>query len=262
MSELAHLQRRFLAALTSPESSDELALRGTQSFPAPRGLGVYQSAYLQRLVDCLSNSFPALVALLGPEAFSALAAEYVLACPPNAPNLAALGAGFADHLDATRPEGERFAFTAELARYERAIDEVFDGPGAEGLDPLDAAALQGLSPEDWSLCRLTPTPALRLLRFAFPVDDYWDAVRDLAPGALAPSPPERTPQWIALTRRDYVVRRLVCDPGAWSLLERLCQGATVGEGLEGLEGGVDPVALQRWFARWMAEGLFVGLKRC
>ncbi|MDP6944708.1 MAG: DNA-binding domain-containing protein [Myxococcota bacterium] len=164
---LPELQAWFMRAVTAGvEVEAEAHLGGPPRFPAHEGLAVYANAYVARLVECLAESFPVVARVLGEEAFGALAADYLRACPPSSPNLSNLGAGFSRHLDATRPvDAEGWGeCLVSLARYERAIEEVFDGPGPEAGAALTLADLHGLDPGAWAASRLLPNPALRLLR--------------------------------------------------------------------------------------------------
>jgi hypothetical protein len=267
---LVDLQRWFMEAVTGGSTRAEEHLAGTARFSATEGLSVYTNAYLERLVTCLLESFPAVARAVGEEAFRGLAVEYLHACPPAGPNLASLGAGFPPHLAATRPSdaADWADCLVELARYERALDEVFDGPGSEGGDSLSVEGLAAISPDAWASSRLVPSPALRLLRLAYPVDDYWGAIRSLEEGGVAPALPARRRQLVALSRRDHVVRRLVLDPDEFALLEGLLSGQPIGVAIAAVSGASSRAdhaleeALTRWFARWMREGLFVGLARC
>lgn len=266
MSPSVHdVQRRFLQAVVSSGPDESGDLSDSPQLSAQDGLAIYANAYLARLVGCLSESFPAVAKTVGDEAFAALAVDYLGAYPPRGPNLASLGEHFAAHLEATRPEdaGDWAACLADLARLERAIEEVFDGPGSEGEDAGFAAQLATLGPDDWSRARLVPNPALRLLSFAFPVDGYWSAVRGLDQELpQLPQLPVRAAESMALNRREFVVRRLLLDGEEAQLLERLVAGDPVGVAIAGCAAAASEAQLQGWFARWVREGVFVGLECC
>ena len=55
---------------------------------------------------------------------------------------------------------------------------------------------------------------------------------------------------------------MVCEATEFEILGWLSQGAPIGEALTGSGLEVTPDDVQRWFARWMTEGLFVALERC
>ncbi len=65
----------------------------------------------------------------------------------------------------------------DLARLERAVNEVFDGPGVEGQPLLDLARLVAISPQHWPATCLVCVLCLRVVELQFPVNDYFTAVR-------------------------------------------------------------------------------------
>jgi hypothetical protein len=264
VEEWVEAQRWLFHAVTEGASGASNYLLGTEMFPAERGLAVYANAYFVRLIQCLAESFPAVARTLGEEAFGELAVDYLRASPPTGPNLATLGQGFAVHLDATRPDsmGAAGRSLVALARYEWALDVIFDGPGAEGAKGIALDDLMPLSPGAWVETRLIPNPALRLLYLEVAVDEHCHAVRALSPEVRVPSLPLEGPRWLALSRRDFVVRRLICEPEEFEILSRLASGSPIGEALMGSGLEITPGQMQRWFARWMTEGLFVALERC
>jgi hypothetical protein len=77
------------------------------------------------------------------------------------------------------------------------------------------------------------------------------------------TPPERGETWLAITRRNYVVRHLPLMPLEAALLDSILGGATVGDALDRMElpADLDPQAfagtLRGWFERWSAEGFFL-----
>lgn len=151
-------------------------------------------------------------------------------------------------------------FVIELARFEQAIDEVFDGPGLEGQASLLAEQLADCSPEALAQSRLVPAPCLRLLRFAFPVNDYFSAYRR----GESPDPPAPQESFVALHRVNYAVRRHPLTRAQFLLLSALVEGRSVEEAIESV--GPDLVAsgeapqLREWFAAWAAAGFFERLE--
>src|SRR6185503_263967 len=93
--------------------------------------------------------------------------SYLAACPPSHFSLYALGARFADHLEATRPAedepGAPSALPAALARLERARAEAQRAEGVENRSGPDAGADSALMPG----VRLRLPDSVRLLRLDF-----------------------------------------------------------------------------------------------
>ena len=258
---LAELQAWMMQAIASRENDVAGAVervRPSQSQSSSQRLAVYQHAYLARLQECLRDSFPVLVIALGRETFDQFAAEYVVRYPPASYTLNRLADHFVEHLLATRPVDIPSPgwpdFLIELARLERMIEEVLDGPGLEDSPPLDVSELVGRSADQWSELRLVPAPCLRTLSFAFPIDDYYSAVKQ---DQSRSSWPEPSSTWLAITRRDYVVRRIPLEQAEHQLLSALIAGQSVGESLSASNATVEQVA--DWFSAWGRLQLFIRL---
>ncbi len=203
-------------------------MRGTPRLPAEARLRLYSRDYHLRLLDCLRASHPALRELLGAELFEAFALDYVQARPSRSYTLGQLGAGFVEHLERTRPTGEEWALlVCELVRLERAVAEVYDGPGVEGERILTAEELPA-EPAPWQLRASVgagPLPAAgahTLPRRPLPANRS----RRRTPGDA--TRPGRAP-WHSAAAGAGVVTVTDLDADRYAALEALVAGATVGE---------------------------------
>ena len=239
----------------------ERVLRSGASLSASEGVEIYRRAYRSRLVECLDDDYPTLRYALGDEAFSSLARAYVVRHPSSSPNLN----GFGRHMAAfcrTRPEPWA-AFAAELATLEWALVEVLHAPVAA---PLPPDVLAALPPERWPGVRLRASRALRVLRFAYPVDAYLQAFRE----GRSPALPAESPSATAVYRQRPRLWRQALSPPMAELLEALIAGRPLGEALAALErtlaraGAGGPVVagpeIMQWFQAWVAAGFFAGLE--
>jgi hypothetical protein len=283
------VQRWFQAVVTHPEGVEggaeseeaqrlirlkrgelEAVIGRSKSLTAAERLGIYANAYYARLLECLAAFFPMLQKTLGEEIFEGFAFEYLQHYPSRSYTLDRLGENFARFLEETRPapeEGEELGavgwphFLIDLAALEHAINRVFDGPGAEGRPLLTTEALQSFPAERFAEARLEPVPCLRLLSFRFPINAYYTAIRSAEDGEEVPVP-DPAPEHLALTRRDFVVRRYPLTPAQHALLEKILAGAPVGEAIaaaaetSGLDDDTLAAELQSWFRLWVAEGFF------
>ena len=284
---LDSLQRWMLAVITHPAgvaagaatgegrlaALDEAILPSLRQTAAER-MAVYSSAYFARLLEVLRELFPCLRHAVGDELFDTFAVEYLQAHPPASYTLHRLADRFADFLETTRPADDgSLAFVVDLARLEHAIDQVFDGPGPEtgsGVfggakstilvdstppktpDPLATAVATGQAP-------LALVPGLRLLAFRFPVSTYFTAWK----AGRQPAWPAASEQFVALLRRDYIVRRHELSPVQFQLLGRLAAGQSLDDSLAALAAhasSIDDLArdVQQWFTHWSASGFFAG----
>ncbi|MFD4531703.1 putative DNA-binding domain-containing protein [Kitasatospora sp. NPDC058397] len=188
-AHLAELQHWLQAAVLHATGPDQEGGAAADQVLTPSGrltagerLDIYRRGYRLRLLACLRSCFPALRRLLGPEAFDALATEYLSTCPPRSWTLEHFADGFASHLATTRPDLDPpgrdvdpwVQLIVELAGYERAFVEVYDAE---------------------------PARACRVLACRHPVHRYAAAV---ARGE-DPQPPAARPVLLLLRRRDHGV---------------------------------------------------------
>lgn len=296
--ELGQLQNWLQAVITHPGAAAE----GVQSssaqeiLPLPAGdvaavippsstmsglerLDIYATAYWARLLECLRAEYPRFARAVGDELFDSFALEYLRQYPSRSYTLGKLGAHFAQFLADTAPEDGApdetgseeidLRFLIDLARLEWAFGEVFDGPGVERVAPLSTAEIEGIAPDAWPGAKLACAPCLRLMRLDYPVQEYYRTLRTDA-GAddsePAPTPPEPGDTWLAITRRDYVVRHLVLDRVEHALLAAILRGETIGTAIAEaaelvLESDSPRFAAQlgAWFERWTTEQFFTGI---
>jgi hypothetical protein len=89
--------------------------------------------------------------LVGDQVFDLFASAYIAALPSRSYSLYGLGAGFADFLEATRPEGTGpasiEAIPASLTRLERAMAEAQRAVGTEALPGGDLPGIQADTPD-------------------------------------------------------------------------------------------------------------------
>jgi len=248
----------------SPDELESVVTR-SRALSARERLDIYANAYFARLIECLREEFPALKHAVGDELFDEFALRYLHDRPSRSWTLARLGAGMAEHLSLTRPprEGDDpdwADFLVDLATLEWTMGEVYDGPGLEELEPMDVGRLSQVPPERFGDLVFTVGPCLRLLTLRFPVHEYCSAVRK----GGDPEIPAAAPTRLAISRKDFIVRRRALEDAEFPLLQSIVRGATLGEALHALdelEVGPDLAAdLRRWFAVWAAEGYVVGAK--
>lgn len=226
-------------------------------------LAVYGDAYHARLIECLATEFPATRRLAGAEAFGNFVIEYVTSFPSRSYTLARLGDHFAEHLQRTRPpraaaesSPDWADLLVDVARVERCLSEVFDGPGDEETQTASQAP-----PAADPLCvQLRTAQSLRLLEVRFPV---LDVLREFGTGTFT-SPPQPRATFLAIHRRDYRVWRRELSPAAHAFLGALHSaeplGAAVGAAAACWEGPAQelPVAIQDWCHDWTSAGILLG----
>jgi hypothetical protein len=229
-------------------------------------LEIYAQAFYARLLECLREEYPAVKQALGQELFHQFALEYLQQYPSRSYTLGQLGNNFPQYLAESRPvaevqdaHGMHWAeFLIELARLERTISDVFDGPGLEEEPGLEPDQLLAIPAERWPYMRLEPAPCLRLLAFKFPVNDYYTAFRQ----QQAPAMPEPAETFVAVSRREYVVRRHPLTKMQYLLLKAVEAGESlsmaIGRAADGAPYEFETSARQLggWFQHWAGEGFF------
>lgn len=251
----------------------ESVIARSRSLSGAERLAIYHNAYFARLVECMRSIYPMLVRAIGEDAFDALSAGYLNACPSRSYTLDRLGDAFPRFLDETRPDRDQNGqpteewpdFLVDLAQLEWTIGQVFDGPGIEGKPTLTSEQLLAIDRERWPALRLLPAPCLRTLAFRFPVNDYFTGLRELPDKTDPPEFPPGDPSWLALSRRDYVVRRHALERPQFELLTALIEGESIEAAIERLAAGAAMSIgdlsshLRDWFRIWTAAGFFVGI---
>lgn len=280
MPDLDRLQRWFQAVIMHPDGivpgvlgpearqhmelapdAMECVVTRSRSLTAVERVAIYGRAYHARLTECLEAEFCVLRQALGEDLFRMFARAYLSNCPSQSYTLANLGKGFPGYLHDTRPaesaEGKEEAwpdFIIDLARFERAFSEVYDGPGVEGGAVLSAEGLWTLlTDQDWQV-RLAPAESLRLLTFQYPVHDYFDAARH----GREPELPAPAETFLAMNRRNYVVTTIELSATQHALLSGLLEGQTVGQSLQ-RAGASLPDERQQLIAcieKWSTQGFF------
>ena len=269
----AGAQSEAADAAISGVAIDEIACDSTRQTAEER-LAVYAHAYWARLLECLREEFPVLRNTVGDEGFDGLAVGYLVSHPSTSYTLGRLGERLPEYLRSTTTGDATDVFlelVADLACLERAVNDVFDAPGGETLGYLTVEQLDRVVPEDRGALQLRLLPTVRLLAFCTNVNDYFTGMR--AAAETLPTP-ELCHTFVALTRRDYVVRRLSLTAIQFKLLTVIAAGQSLNDALQTVcdrqaslkpkvssdVESVDSGTLRTWFADWARVGVFAALE--
>lgn len=257
--DLAATQRWMQEALLRPERLEdaEKIVPPTTNLTGSEQIAIYQRSYALRLLACMREQFPALTHVLGAELFNDFAREHLRDRPAESWTLHDLGRRFPNYLSETRPDSDGpeawIDFIIDLARFERKIFVIFDAPGGE-----ETILAEPFTPDS----RLVLQPCFDLGSFSFPVARYYHAVK----AGTEPPLPAPQPSYIALVRRDYVVRTISVTPLQFNLLQLMRDGMTLDDALSKLAEvqDHDEGALRHSWnsnseprASWMKAGFFV-----
>ena len=256
-------------------SDVEQVIERSEAQTSVERLSIYANAYYARLLECLGEEFPVLRQTLGEETFNGFAFGYLQSYPSQSYTLGKLGENFARYLTETRPaEVDSFDLPAEpdsgdmpanwpeflidLATLEWTFSQVFDGPGVEHETLLTSEQLQAIDAEQWPAARLEVVPCLKLLALRFPVNAYYTAMRR----DENPPLPGTAASWVAITRREFIVRRHELNLRQFELLSALAAGETIGAAIERAAAAPGAnveqfiVELGDWFREWAANDFF------
>lgn len=267
MLSLRELQLRFMAALgegarragiagaaPSPATHDAALLalvEGSDALCPAERLQIYTDMYRARLVDVLREDFPRVLAILGDDAFAAVACRYLAWCPSTRPSVRHVGERFADFLgtDPSTPE-----ILADLARLEWARVEAFDAPDAE---PLRVADLQSVPPTAWPSLRFRRIPASLIVESAWPVDRLWAGAG--MPGDAALDAPRAEATTIRVWREEWSVSHAAMGAAELRAFRALDRGDTFAGLCAALETDDDADSAARAMGaillRWIEDGL-------
>jgi hypothetical protein len=249
---LLDLQRRMAADVRRPLTSDfdmqtvaedgqstavmvSRYIKPSATLSSSERLEIYNRQYWFRVIDAISEDYPALSAIVGPKRFDVLIRAYLSENPSTSFTLRNLGKNLPAWL-ARHPEftGRRHALAVDTARVEWACVEAFDGAT---LPPLTESGAQLVS----TATVLTLQPHLQLLQLRYPADDIVIAVhrgkRDaeiVSNAATMRKRParERLPKtrrsdvWLAVHRYDDSVYHSRLTSVQFRLLSALCDGHT------------------------------------
>lgn len=231
----------------------ETAIVGSERLSAKQRLEIYVVSYRARLIECLRAEFPVLRRFVGDQVFDLFAGAYLGAHPPSSYTLFDLGVGFADFLEATRPQphdgrGTLDALPASLARLERALAESERALGVEAR--ADALALPLFDILYLHALRVKTPESLKLLQLDFDFSGLLaDAAAERPPGMplVADTP-------VAVARSRYRVRAHKLEAWSFAFLRRLgAQGCGVPEAIADVasELGAAPDALGARVLAWL-----------
>jgi hypothetical protein len=254
----------FAGAVMTPESEPRLSDREAEQWltSGPRlsaleRLEIYRRGYHARLVECLADDYPGVRHALGRDTFDGLCRGYIARYPSGGPNLNRFGQRMASFLRDEGPQPIR-AFAADLATLEWAIVEVIHAASAP---PLTLETLGDVPGEAWPAIRLEASTAVRLLRFEYPVNSYFRALRDKGEDPPVPAPSSAA---TVVYRSGPTIWRTDLTAPMFQVLSALLMGERLANALARAEQSLAHLPeseasarVRGWFADWVGSGLFV-----
>ena len=172
---------------------------------------VYRHAYVARLVEAMRKEHEVLHSFLGDDTFDEMAAAYVTAHPSRHPSIRWLSRHLPAFLTDAEPYSD-YPVVAELAAFEKALNDAFDAPDGS---VLTAEVLGAIPPEAWQDLVVVTHPAAHRLDFATNAAAIWTALRaeETPPDAETLAEPakilvwrhETTPMWRELSAEEAMM---------------------------------------------------------
>jgi hypothetical protein len=215
---LADLQRAFQDYVLVSGDSFKAAVRDTRKADRATLLDVYRDGYALRLIEVLTNDFPGVVAMAGPDDFDQLARAYIAAHPSRHPSVRWFGGGLADFI-ATTPPYDKSPAAAEMARFEWALGEAFDRPDDR---PVTADTIMAVPPEAWETIAFAPLPSLRLLRFDYDVPPAWQRRDEVEAGMLEVARTDEPLAWV-IWRPEHISNFRSLQPDEAAMLAAMIE---------------------------------------
>ncbi len=219
-------------------------------------LGIYAEMYYLRLLEVLAAEYPTTRTVLGARRFAQACRAYLERHPSTDRTLQSLSVDFPKFLK-RRLRGQKGARLAvDVARIERAMEEVFDAPRAE---PLKFEQLKKIPADQWGTLRLKLTPALRLLALNCAANEYMAALRSRRKARA----PAARPSFVIVYRNRLRAWRMTVTREQFALLGLLGKGWPIGRAVyqSCRHMRVRPerlsTMLSEWFRDWSAAGLLV-----
>jgi hypothetical protein len=239
-------------------SEPEAVVLPSKALTSGERLEIYAHMYYARLIEVMEAEYPTTRQILGAHEFALCCRKFIARHPSRTRTLNRMSEKFPDFLGRHLPKGQRNGLAADVARIERAMEDVFDAPRAE---PMTADQFAAIGADQWERVRLRVNPALRLLTLRYPASDYMNAVRS----GKKPRIPRPRTTFAIVFRRQYSVFRRDQEPEQFRLLQALAAGrvlaAAVRTSIGGRSGSADRLAsnLGAWFREWAAAGVFTGV---
>lgn len=243
-------QQALLEALwpREPAGAWDDWLRAPGAALTQRGLQAYRANAGAVAERALASAFPTVQALIGDEAFAALARACWRACPPTRGDMAWFGAALPGFIE--QEPLEDAPYLADSARLDWALSRAESAADV----PPEPQSLALLAEADPSSLRFIAAPGLVLLRSPYPVVSIWRAHCEgdlaLARVALEAGQGEAALVW----RRGWKAGAQAVDAATAQWTEALLAGHSIGTALDAMPAdfGFEPWLLKALEQQWIA----------
>jgi hypothetical protein len=255
MMRLTELQRALQNRVLRGTPGIEFEVSEAGQLDTYARLGIYENAFVGRLVEALALTYPALRDCLGDSAFAALTCAFVAQAPPSHFSVRYFGGDLASFV-ARHYIGVKAQVLSDLARWEWALGEAFDAPDASTLAPED---LGSITPAEWAGLRFRFAPALRTLSVQSNAVQWWRASTQdgTRPARWRTARPIA---WAVWRNELQIYFRSLQPEEAWAV-DAMADGHTFAFLCDGLARHTDevdaPTLAASMLHRWLSDGWIV-----
>jgi hypothetical protein len=258
MSELYRLQKNMLAWLMEKDEAlkaDVIDTGEVNKVSVDQRLSVYGEAYGYRLIDALSENYPAVHTLLGDDDFYEMTYAYMAAQPSHHFSLRYFG----HKLEAFLQEYKKnVPVAADMARLEWALRNAFD---AENKSAIGMQELQLVPVESWGELKFEFHPSVARVDLEWNTPQLWTAI-DTEAEPIDIEKLEHPIGWVVWRKVLINYYRSLEVDEAWALdaamkgddFAFLCQGVC-----EWVDEVHAPERIAGFLSQWLEDELIVSL---
>ena len=215
-------QSEFRVALLDASERVPTGLLDADGKAAGRRFSVYRNNVAVSLTEAMHQAFPVISKLLGAQNMDGLAGVFLRQHPPDSPLMMFYGEAFPEFLTGMQ-QLAHLGYLPDVARLELALRQSYHAADSAAA-PADALAAE---PEDVMRATLTFAPAMRVVRSNWPIHAIWRY--NTEPDAPKP---QAQAQDVLITRPEYDPVPHPLPAGGADWIDRLQDGATIGEAFD------------------------------
>ena len=246
LADTQHLVQNTIISGNKINNNLDEWIRIKPDFSPQKQIDIYINAYRYRLYDVIAEDYPVLKAYLGNDIFHDLIWGFVNNQYSDNFNIARLALKLPNFLHHTMPKN---IFAYELCLLETRIVYVAD---LLETPALELHHLDGITPEILMDINLYPRKALELMRFTYPVNNYYQSVMNQE----NIKKPRKKVTFLVIFRHDDVMWRMPLEKIEYDLLKQLFNGVKIGDALNILDDSIAP-KVSEYFSRWIRNGILM-----
>lgn len=263
MKNLAKLQHTFQDCVLNSGNALSTAWVSASGRASPEiQLSIYTHAYRSRLLEVLTNDYPAVLMAIGEDQFSRLANDYIQAHPSHYFSLRDFGRHLPSFVAALIQQDAGYRempWLHELTLFEWTLGQAFDAADAPRLNEQDMSAILS---QAWPKLRFIPHPSVHRLDFVWNIPEMWQLLTDDNPVQVTARRDTASP-WL-IWREQLVTRFRSLQIDEQRAFDAMREGGRFNEMCEVLTPLMNedkvPLRIASLLKSWITEGLISGVE--